>query len=110
MAWLLLSFGIRMATYSLRLENQRYFTNGLLAISLTVEVLDKRELLIILPLYFDVQSKTNLSFDEILEKNNEFSFILKNFNNRDEKDKSLECMGYVLDFDENNNPIYQRTW
>jgi hypothetical protein len=109
-AWLLLCFGVRMATYSLRLSNQRYFTNGLLAIGMAFGVLDGRELLVILPLYCDVEKKTKLSFDDLFKQNDDFSVILKNFINRDEKDKSLECMGYILKIDENNGPTYQRTW
>ena len=61
-------------------------------------------------LYCDVQKKHGLSFDEILRQNNDFSSVLRDFINRNEKDKSLECMGYVLEVDENNNPIYRRTW
>jgi hypothetical protein len=110
MAWLLLCFGIRMATYSLRLSNQKHFTHGLLSISMAFEILDTRELLVVLPLYCDVQKKNNLSFDEILKQNNGFTSVLENFINRDEKDNSLECMGYVLEIDENNTPTYQRTW
>jgi hypothetical protein len=110
MAWLFLCFGIRMATYALRLSSQKYFTNGLLAIGMTLGMLDEREMLVILPLYCDVQKKTGLSFDEVLKRNNAFSSVLKNFMNRDEKDRSLECMGYILEIDENDNPTYQRTW
>jgi len=110
MAWLLLGFGIRMATYSLRLSNQKYFTNGLFAISMTLGILDIRDILVVLPLYCDAQKKNKLSFKEILKQNNEFSSILEAFINRDEKDKSLECMGYVIEIDENSNPTYQRIW
>ena len=110
MAWLLLCFGIRMATYSLRLSNQDYFINGLIAISMTLGILDQRELLVVLSLYCDVQKKCKLSFDQILKRHDEFSFLLKSFNNREEKDKSIECMGYILALDENDNPTYQKTW
>jgi len=110
MAWFLLCFGIRMATYSLRLSSQKYFTNGLLAIGATWGILDRRELLIILPLYNDAQKKKGLSFDEILKKQNEFTSVLKEFNNRDENEKTLECMGYTIELDEDNNQTYRRTW
>jgi hypothetical protein len=110
MAWLLLCFGIRMATYALRFSSQRYFSNGLFAISMTVGVLDSREALVVLPLYCDVQKKKNLYFEEMFNLNNEFATLLKDFSNRDAKDKSLECMGYSLEIDENNTPTYQRTW
>ena len=109
-AWFLFCFGIKMATYSLRLSNQRYFTNGLLAIGMTLGILDTRDIWVILPLFCDAQKKTGLSFDEILGQNSDFSSELKDFINRDEKDKTLECMGYILDVDENNNPTYKRTW
>ena len=107
---LLVRFGIRMATYALRLVNQQYFTNGLVAIGMTLRVMDIRDILVILPLFCDAQKKNNLSFDGILNQNNELSSVLEDFINRDEKDKSLECMGYTLATDENNKPIYQRTW
>ena len=110
MAWYLLGFGTKMATYALRLSNQRYFTNGLFAIGMTFALLDTREILIVLALYCDVQKKNELSFDEMLKQNNDFASLLIAFLKRDEKDKSLECMGYVLKVDENNNETYYRTW
>jgi len=111
MAYYLLGFGIRMATYSLRLSNKKYFINGLFALSIIVGILyDLRDLLVILPLYCDVQKKNNFSFSEILRQNDEFSSVLKEFIKRDEKDKTLECMGYILGMDEGNNQIYKRTW
>ena len=109
-AWWLLCFGIRMATYALRFSSQEYFTHGLYAIGMTLGVLDEREILLVLPLYCDVQKKNELSFENILQHNNEFSLMLKNFMNRSKEDKSIECMGYVLRIDENNNPTYQRAW
>ena len=110
MAWHLLRFGIAMATYSLRLSEQRYFTNGLLAISMTLEKMDIRDILVVLPLYCDAQKKTGLSFDEILKQSNAFAATLKSFISRDEKNRSLGCMGYILEVDENNTPTYKRTW
>ena len=109
-AWYLLGFGIRMATYSLRLSDQRYFTNGLMALSIVVKKLDQREILLILPLYYDVHKKHNLSFHSSLVYNDEFSVMLEDFLYRDEVDKTIECMGYVLSEDENDNPFYERTW
>ena len=111
MANYLLGFGIRMATYSLRLSNKKYFINGLFALSIVVGILyDLRDLLVILPLYCDVQKKNNFSFNEILMQNDEFSLVLKEFIERDEKDKTIKCMGYILETDENNNQTYKRTW
>jgi len=109
-AWQLLCYAIRMATYSLRLLSQKCFTNGLFAMSITLGILDERELLIVMPLYYDVQKKNSLSFDELLKRNDDFSIFLDVFINRKEEDKTLECMGYILENDENNNPIYRRTW
>ena len=90
--------------------SQRYFTNGLLAISMTIGVLDLRDLLVVLPLYCDVQKKNNLSFDAILKQDYKFTPILRDFINRDEIDKSLKCMGYFLEIDANGNSTYQRAW
>jgi len=108
-AWLLMCFGIRMATYSLRLSNQRYFTNGLLAIGMTLGILDIRDIWVVLPLYCDAQKKTGLSFDEILDQDIKFASTLRNFIGRDEENKTLKCMGYVIGY-EYDNPTYMRTW
>jgi len=48
--------------------------------------------------------------DGSVAKYHSFSSFHKEFLDRDEDDKTLECMGYVLANDENNNPVYQRTW
>jgi len=110
MSWQLMCYGIRMATFSLRCSCQKHFDNGLSAIGMTLGKLDLRELLIVLPLYCDVQKKNNLSFDKLLDKKDDLSYFLEEFINRDESNKTLECMGYVLEYDENNVPTYRRTW
>jgi len=110
MAWLLYCFGIRMATYSLRLSDQKYFTDGLSAIAMGLGVLDTRDIWVILPLFCDAQKKNDLSFDEILERDDEFASELKDFLNRDDEYKTLKCMGYVLGIGENGLLEYQRTW
>jgi hypothetical protein len=109
-AWLLLGYGMRMATYAMRLCNQKYFANGLIALSMTFGVLDSREILVLLSLYYDVHKNRYLSFDELSCFNEDFTLFLKKFLERDEKDKSIECMGYVLAKDKNKNLIYHRTW
>ena len=106
---LLLGFGERFATYSLRLSSQEYFTNGLIALSVTLKVQDTRELLRVLSLYCDVQKKRNLSFSEVLEQGNEFSSFLKQFINREKKDKTIECMRYVIKYDD-DTPTYYDTF
>lgn len=109
-AWLLLCFAIRMATYSLRFSSQRYVTNGLQALGMTIGVLDEREVLVVLVLYSDAKGKTGLSFKSVLERESVFSTLLENFISRSEHDKSLSSMGYVLKADEKNNLTYIRTW
>ena len=109
-AWLLLCFAINMANYSLRFSEQKYFSNGLTALGMVLDILDKREIILIMPLYYDVYKRNGLSFEKILNQNDEFATFVSNFLSRNEDDKSLECMGYILTKDENNNPIYQRTW
>lgn len=109
-AWLLLSFAINMATYSLRFSEQKYFFSGLTALGMVLGILDQREIILILPLYYDVHKRNGLSFEKILNPNDEFATFVRNFLSRSEEDKTLECMGYILAIDENNNPIYQRTW
>ena len=109
-AWLLLCFAINMATYSLRFSEQKYFSNGLTALGMVLGILDQREIILIMPLYYDVHKRNRLSFEKILSQNDEFATFIRNFQSRNENDKTLECMGYILTIDENNNPIYQRTW
>jgi hypothetical protein len=109
-AWLLLCFATNMATYSLRLSEQKYFSNGLTALSMILGVIDQREILLIMPLYYDACKQKDLSFEKILKQNDEFATFIRSFLSRNEDDKTLECMGYKLVMDENNNPIYQRTW
>ena len=74
------------------------------------DILDTREILLIMPLYYDVSKQNKLSFAEILNMNNDFAIFVKNFLRREEENKTLKCRGYILSKDENNNPIYQRTW
>lgn len=109
-AWTLLAFAENMATYSLRLSNQKLFSNGLLALDIAKSSLDSREIMVILPLYCDIHKRKGLRFDSILSEGDSFSSFLKEFLDRDEDDKTLESMGYVLANDENNNPVYERTW
>ena len=109
-AWLLLCFGIRMATYSLRQSNQKLFSNGLLALSLAYWVLDERELLVVFSLYCDAQKKNALFFDGAFKRNGKFAMELENFVNRKDVDKSIESMGYILEFDSENIPTYKKTW
>ncbi len=110
LAWSLLAFAENMATYSLRFEEQEIFNNGLFALGLTFGVLDTREILLIMSLYYDVSQKTKLSLDNVLKQNNSFSVFVSDFLNREEEKKSLKCMGYILTKDENGNLLYQRTW
>ena len=110
MAWSLLAFAENMATYSLRHKEQKLFTNGLSAMGMVMGILDTREMLLIMPLYYDVSLRSNLSFSTILDQRDEFSAFVKAFLDRDEVNKSLKCMGYIFTKDDSNSPIYRRTW
>ena len=109
-AWSLLAFAENMATYSLRLNEQRFFTNGLSALGMVMGILDTREILLIMPLYYDVSIRCNLSFSAVLNQKDEFAAFVKAFLDRDEVNKTLKCMGYIFSEDDNNYPIYRRTW
>lgn len=109
-AWILLCFSINMATYALRLSKERYFINGLTALAMIIGILDIREIILVMPLFYDVSKKNNFSFTKILAQQDSFSDFVKLFLNRREEDKSLECMGYILTRDKNNNLFYKRTW
>jgi len=109
-AWTLLNFAMNMATYALRTSEQRYFTNGLIALELVLNILDKREILILMPLYYDLFKRHNMSFEVILNQNNKFSDFVKAFIDRDDENKTLECMGFILSKDKNENITYVRTW
>lgn len=110
MAWLLLSFAENMATYSLRLSKQELFSRGLSALSLVLGILDKREIILIMSLYYDVHKRVGLSFERITYPKDKFNMFVEEFLKRDENDKSLNSMGYIYTKDENGNSIYQRTW
>lgn len=107
-AWLLLNYAMNMAVYSLRSSDQRFFTNGLTALGIVINILDKREILLLMSLYYDVYKKNRLSFKEVLSQKDEFSCFVSSFLKRDEQDKSLESMGFILTKDKDNNPIYIR--
>ena len=107
---LLLYFSERMATLSLRTSNQNMFQVGLIALEIIAEELDVRDIHLIMSLYYDVAIRNNLSFEKVLNQNDGFSVFVKTFLDRKEEDKTLESMGYKLTNDNDNNPIYQRTW
>jgi hypothetical protein len=109
LAWLLLDFSINMATYSLRFSDQKIFTNGLTALGMAFEVLDHREILLVLSLYYNA-SKKGLSFESTLHQENAYAVLVHDFINRSEEDKTLESMGYSIMMDENKAPYYKRTW
>ena len=109
-AWLLYSFAIMMSTYSLRFSEQQKFTNGLQAMRMIFNVIDQRDILVIMPLYYDVTIRNKLSFKEILVENDDFASFVNKFIGREAEDKTLACMGYLLTTDENNDLIYKRTW
>lgn len=109
-AWSLLCFATNMATYSLRFSEQRYFTNGLLALGMILRILDQREIMLVMPLYNDVSKRKSLTFEKILEQSDEFADFVNKFLSRSEEDKTLKSMGYTLTKDDHNNPIYKRTW
>ena len=110
MAGLLIYFSERMATLSLRSKEQNIFESGLYALDVSSDKRDFREILMILSLYYDVSNRNKLSFDSFINQKEALTESLMTFINRNDKDKTLECMGYILTRDENNNPIYQRTW
>lgn len=107
LAWNLLSYSYKMAIYALRLTEKRYFINGLAALNMIYKILDGRELLRVLTLFYDVSKKHKFTFDEILKNNNEFKEFLVNFLNRPEEAKTIECMGFIITKDGNNNLIYK---
>lgn len=109
-AWLLLSFSERMATLSLRTCDQNIFCNGMFALDIAYGKLDSREILIIMSLYFDVSVKNRLSFDEILKQKEPISETIQLFLNREEEDKKISAMGYIIENDKMNQPAYKRTW
>jgi len=56
-AWLLVGFGFNMATYSLRLTEQAYFTHGLVALGMASKVLELSDIIKLVALYWDVAKK-----------------------------------------------------
>jgi hypothetical protein len=66
-----------MASYSRRLSEQRYFTNGLLALGLASPELDTRDVRLVLSLYWYVHKKNGLSFDDAFNQNDAFAPVLE---------------------------------
>ena len=95
-AWLLMGFGFNMATYSLRKAEQRYFNNGLIAIGIASRIIDLRDCIRLLSLYWDVFKQKGLSFELVISQKSDFSKIIEKFLERKENDKSLVCMGFIL--------------
>ena len=108
-AWYLYGFGISMATYSLRHFEQRYFTNGLRALSLASNKLDMRDIWLVLSLYWNASKEHAFAFDSLEDRDDSFSFALKEYLNSDICDKSFEAMGYVIRKTE-DGLTYIRTW
>ena len=95
--WLLLGFGFSMATYSLRLNDQKYFTHGLIAMNIAYKAIDWREILRVLAAYWDVHKRKRLSFQTAIEQSdNDFSMVLQQFITRRKSSKSLKSMGLEL--------------
>lgn len=108
--WLLLSFAENMASYSLRTSKQELFTNGLLALSLIFDTIDWREIILIMTLFYDVHKRIGLSFEGNTYFESRYNLFLEEFLNREESNKTIESMGYILMEDENANLTYQRIW
>lgn len=108
-AWLLLSFSERMASLSLRTENQNTFDIGLIALNIIFGKLDFREIIIIFSLYYDVSVRHRYSFDKILGQKDEFSGILSSFLNRKFEDKQIETMGFTVEVNDLKKLTYKRT-
>ena len=94
---LLVAFGENMATYSMRTGEQKYFTNGLIALGIAYKVVDWRDVLRILALYWDTHKKKKLSFQFAIDQgDDDFSTTIQQFKARSKSNKSLKCMGYEL--------------
>jgi len=108
-AGLMLGFGDNMATYALRLGEQKYFTHGLIALGWASKI-DVRDVLVVLAAYWDVHKRKKLSFQTAIEQCDEkFSIVLQQFIAREEADKSLECMELEL-IGEGDNIQYKYRW
>lgn len=105
-AWMLLGYAVRMATYALRLADQQVFDNGLTALRMTLGVVGSREILRILSLYYDVHKRKGLHIQNQSVEEDEFSIMVYDFWNRCKSDKSLHAMGYKLGRDDNKNLMY----
>lgn len=92
-ARLLLYFSERMATLSLRTNDQDVFLIGLLALDMIDGREDIREILLIMPLYYDVSKQNKLSFDKVLNQNDEFATFVKDFLSRNEDEKNIRVYG-----------------
>ena len=62
----------------------------------------------LLTIYYDISLRYSYDIKSIFN-NNAFQNFIIDFINRPAEDKSIECMGWVMDNNEFGNPIYYRS-
>jgi hypothetical protein len=107
----LLAFAERMASLAIRLGDPGVMRRGLIAACLPIEVADRREVLLVLPLLW--RTAERLGLDAV----SEFTAVdrtvgceeLARFAARRPEDRTIESMGYVEARDDDGFR-YERTW
>lgn len=108
---LLLYFSERMATLSIRKNDQKYIIIGLKALDISMNATDNREVILILSLFYDAAKRLAIDLVKInLKDTLKINQLIYSFVQRKENDKTLDAMGYTFIKDENGEFGYKRTW
>lgn len=111
---ILLAYSERMASKSVRTGSKEDLFRGLLALGLDGWNNDWRDNLVLLALYADASSRIHISLESLFSDASKFMPLnvinaFRAFIKRNEKDKSLDAMGYEVSQD-SDGFRYRRNW
>jgi hypothetical protein len=99
LGFVLAAFAQRMAAIAVRNAEERYLSEGLLALRLALRVLESREILPVLSLLLRSAQKVGSNVEALFSAasvgDTAFRTFLTAFLRRSERDQSIEAMGYV---------------
>ena len=112
-AKILCAFSERMACLAVRQNNINSLIIGLQSLYFATKnsEIDSRDIIVMMAIYYDASKRVKVKLDDIKENiflDDDFYEYIKSFINRDEKDKTLEVVGYCTAFDVRGDFIYRR--
>ena len=109
-AGLLLAHAQNIATYVMNHSNEgQMLKTALIALSLAARTVDFRDITVILSLIFDSASRVGVDLLSLASESECSVLDLRSFSARPPEDKSIECMGYTIQY-KNGKPYYFRNW